>query len=533
MVPPWYDARQPQIGRPTVAPYPEEGPVTGLFIPVAVMVGGACVLAIEILGTRLLGPAFGVGLYLWSALIGIALAALAVGYAVGGRWADRGPNLTRFGALFLAAGIWTMLIPWLRGPVLAAVAGLGLRTAVLVSGTVLFFPPLLLLGMVSPYAIRLRASSLQDVGRTAGNLYALSTCASVAAAIGTGFWLIPALGVSRLVFMIGALLVATGAVGIVAGLRPRATVAAAALAVAVLAGGAAAAPREQADPARGLVAVVQSAYGEIRVVDHQGVRAMLIDGAPHSLVDLTTGAPAFAYVDVLEVAKRFFDVPGDMLLVGLGAGTVAKVFGADGWGVWSVEIDPVVTRLAREHFAFSDADGPVSHEDGRRFLIDHPETYDLVVMDAFGSSAVPFHLVTTEAFALVKSRLREGGLLAMNIEAVGWDDILVRSLAVTVGTRFAHVKVLPIVEPPSELGNLIILASDRPLDLPSELPAPADRWTTAYNQVHAWDNAFTVAAGRGQVLTDEHNPVAVWSDRINEAARAKNREWFGGSGLAW
>jgi spermidine synthase len=101
-----------------------------------------------------------------------------------------------------------------------------------------------------------------------------------------------------------------------------------------------------------------------------------------------------------------------MLLVGLGAGTVAKVFGADGWGVWSVEIDPVVTRLAREHFAFRFADGPVSHEDGRRFLIDHPETYDLVVMDAFGSSAVPFHLVTTEAFALVKSRLREGGLLA-------------------------------------------------------------------------------------------------------------------------
>lgn len=507
--------------------------MTGLFIPVAVMVGGACVLAIEILGTRLLGPAYGVGLYLWSALIGIALAALAVGYALGGRWADRSPRLTRFGALFLAAGAWTMLIPWLRGPVLAAVDGLGLRAAVLVSGTVLFFPPLLLLGMVSPYAIRLRAVSLQEVGRTAGNLYALSTCASVAAAIGTGFWLIPALGVSRLVFVIGALLVATGAVGIVAGRRPRAAMAAAALAIVGLAGAGAAAPREQADPARGLVAVAQSAYGEIRVVDHQGLRAMLIDGAPHSLVDLATGAPAFPYVDVLGIAKRFFAAPGDLLLVGLGAGTVAKVFGGDGWRVRSVEIDPVVTRLAREHFGFGDGDGPVFHEDGRRFLVDHADTYDLVVMDAFGSSAVPFHLVTKEAFALVKSRLRPGGLLAMNLEAVGWDDVLVRSLAVTVGTRFAHVKVLPIVEPPSELGNLVILASDRVLELDGDLPRPDDRWSAAYNLTHAWDNAFTVAAERGQVLTDEHNPVAVWSDRINEAARRKNREWIGGSGLAW
>jgi spermidine synthase len=507
--------------------------VTGLFIPVAVVIGGACVLALEILGTRLLGPAFGVGLYLWSALIGVTLAALAVGYALGGRWADRGPTLPRFGVLFVAAGTWSMLIPWLRGPVLAATDGLGLRAAVLVSGTVLFFPPLVLMGMVSPYAIRLRAGSLQEVGRTAGNLYALSTCASVAAAIATGFWLIPALGVSRLVFLAGALLVVTGAVGVVLGRRPRALPAALLAGLVVMAAAAGAAPREQADPARGLVAVAQSAYGEIRVVDYRDQRAMLIDGAPHSVVDLATGAPAFPYVDVLEIAKRFHDGPGEMLLVGLGAGTVAKVFGRDGWRVRSVEIDPVVTRLAREHFGFSDADGPVFHEDGRRFLVDHPETYDLVVMDAFGSSAVPFHLVTTEAFALVKSRLREGGLLAMNIEAVGWDDIFARSLAVTVGTQFAHVKVLPIVEPPSELGNLIVLASDRPLELADELPRPDDRWSSSYNVNHAWDNAFTVEAARGQVLTDEHNPVAVWSDRVNEAARAKNREWFGGSGLAW
>ena len=193
-----------------------------LYINLAVVIGGASVLALEILGTRLLGPTFGVGLYLWSALIGVTLAALAIGYALGGRWADRGPSLTRFGLLLLAAGLWSALIPWLRSPVLALVEGLGLRAAVLVSGTVLFFPPLVLMGMVSPYAIRLKADSLQEVGRTAGNLYALSTCASVVAAIATGFWLIPAMGVGRLVFLTGVLLMLTGALGLVVGRRPRA-----------------------------------------------------------------------------------------------------------------------------------------------------------------------------------------------------------------------------------------------------------------------------------------------------------------------
>ncbi len=501
------------------------------YTQLAVLVGGAAVLTLEILGTRLLGPAFGVGLYLWSALIGVTLAALAVGYALGGRWADRGPTPQRLGLLLLVSGAWTVLVPWLRAPVLTLVHGLDLRTAVLVAGTVLFFPPLVLMGMVSPYAIRLKAGSLQDVGRTAGNLYALSTCASVAAALGTGFWLIPALGVSRLTFLTGVLLLATGAVPLLPGLRAR-RLPVALLAIAfVTAAADRAAPRDNPNPALGLVALEQSAYAELKVIDYQEQRALLIDGAPHSIIDIATGAPAYPYVDVLEIPKRFYDAPGRLLLVGLGAGTVAKDYSRDGWKVQSVEIDPVVTKFARAHFGLTDADGKVDHADGRRWLVDHPDVFDLIILDAYGSSSVPFHLTTTEAFALMKSRLRPGGVLAMNIEAVGWDDILVRSLAVTVGRHFRNVKLLPIVEPPSDLGNLVLLASDNPLDLPDDLPSPPDRWSGDYNRTHAWDNAFTVAPGRGQILTDENNPVSVWSDHINVAARAKVREWLGNSGL--
>src|SRR5574341_855300 len=153
------------------------------FIYVAVIICGAAVLAIEILGTRVIAPFYGVSLYTWSGLISVTLAALSVGYVLGGRWADRGPQLHRFCLVIAAAGIWIFIIPWIRTPLLNAAEPLGLRTTVLIAATVLFFPPLALLGMVGPYAIRLMASSLEVVGRTAGNLYALSTASSVIAAV--------------------------------------------------------------------------------------------------------------------------------------------------------------------------------------------------------------------------------------------------------------------------------------------------------------------------------------------------------------
>jgi hypothetical protein len=118
----------------------------------------------------ILGPFYGVSLFLWSALITVTLIALSAGYAIGGRWADRGASWRSFYAIFAGAGLWTLLIPWMRRPVLVMAEPFGLRFAVLVAAFVLFAAPLTLLGMVSPYAIRLRASSLDVVGRTAGDL---------------------------------------------------------------------------------------------------------------------------------------------------------------------------------------------------------------------------------------------------------------------------------------------------------------------------------------------------------------------------
>jgi spermidine synthase len=501
-----------------------------------VFISGAAVLAVEILGTRILGPFYGVSLFLWSALITVTLAALSAGYWLGGRWADRGATLARLCQLPGLAGAWLLAVPWLKHPILAFTESLGLRLAVLVSAFILFAPPLTLLGMVSPYAIKLKTLNLTEVGRTAGNLYAMSTIASVLSALLTGFLLIPNVGVNRLTFIIGLILLLAAALGMFEKMGSRARTGAAV----VFLGGVLAlwfAPASRSTPARGLVALTQSAYAEIRVLDTSEGRHLLIDGGIHTIVDTLMLRSIFPYVAVVDLAQNLFARPGEMLLIGLGGGSVANNFSRTGWRVAAVEIDPVITRIAQGYFDFDSAAVPVHHMDGRRFLAIEKQQYDLIVLDAFGSSAIPFHLVTAEAFALMAARLRENGILVINIETVGWHHVLTRALAATLRRHFSEVLALPLAEPPDRLGNIVLFAANRELELKRELERDYFdqdyRFGANYHRVHAWDNRFSPDTRRAPVLTDDLNPVEVWSEAVNFAARKELHEYFEKSGLSW
>jgi len=497
-----------------------------------VSISGAAVLGVEILGTRILGPFYGMGLFLWSALISVTLAALAAGYALGGRWADRGAQPARLAFLLGGAGLWLIAVPWLRHPLLEATSDVGLRAAVLITSTLLFFPPLMLLGMVSPYAIRLRAHSLDEVGRTAGDLYAISTVASVLAAVATGFWLIPLLGVARLTVAIAlALFVAAAIAWLASGPRRSAILPVALALCGLLAAWSMARARETGGD--GTVFLAESPYAEIRVLDVDDVRYLLIDGGVHTAIEKSTERPLHPYVVVSELANDLFPAPGRMLLVGLGGGSAAATFAWDGWKVEAVEIDPVVVRVAREWFGLRASQVPVAQMDGRRYLHDMKDTRDLIYFDAYGSSAIPFHLLTDEMFGLAKSRLAPGGVLLLNLESVGWDHVLVRSVAATLRRHFAHVIALPIAEPPDRRGNLIVLAADRPMAIAdSVLGRPRDVISDDYEhwrvlqRNHAWDNRFEPSAEGAQVLTDDLNPVDVWAEDINRVARRELHELF-------
>jgi spermidine synthase len=285
-------------------------------------------------------------------------------------------------------------------------------------------------------------------------------------------------------------------------------------------------PLERANPQAGLLDVRQSPYSEIRVVDWEGMRILVLDGGVHTITQPDVWRTGFQYVVVLDAVRNLFDEPGKLCLVGLGGGSVAKSYSHTGWDVDVVEIDPEIVTVARQHFGFGEDEGRMFVMDGRRYFRTTPETYDLVILDAFGSSSIPFHLVTKESFATIKSRMNANGILALNVESNGWYDMLVRSLTATLHTSFAHVIALPIAEPQTQFGNIIILASDRSFEMNEQLLGnPFDYLEDEYwhwvvvERNHAWANRFEPKTAGVPVLTDDRNPVDLWSDELNRIAR--------------
>jgi predicted membrane-bound spermidine synthase len=175
------------------------------WLYIIVFLTGASVMVIELLGTRLIAPFYGASLYVWSSLISVTMIALAVGYFVGGHWADRAQR-TGLSLIIAFAALFTLMIPWATRPVLLATDPLGLRGGAFVSAMILFFPSLTLLGMVGPFAIKLSTSQLNGVGGSSGSIYAVSTLGSVMGTLLLGFFLFPLVGTRQILISMGLML---------------------------------------------------------------------------------------------------------------------------------------------------------------------------------------------------------------------------------------------------------------------------------------------------------------------------------------
>ena len=196
-------ASQPKAGKPGKVNAPQHDDKPGfhnlLMLYSTVIITGAAVMMIELLGTRIIGPFYGVSLIVWSSLISVTLMALAIGYFTGGKLADSaGP--VRLSHIVLFAALFTGVIPVVSEPVQSATDFLGLRAGALISALILFTIPLALLGMVGPFVIKMAAHRLDEVGTTAGSVYAVSTVGSVIGTLFLGFYLLPVAG-TRMVIM--------------------------------------------------------------------------------------------------------------------------------------------------------------------------------------------------------------------------------------------------------------------------------------------------------------------------------------------
>jgi spermidine synthase len=484
---------------------------------------GIGALATEITASRLLAPYFGSSTIVWANLIGIVLAALAVGYWIGGRVADRRPRASLLGYIVLAAAFCVASIPFVSKPFLdLTVEGLDEASAGAVIGSflavlLLFAPPVVLLGTVSPFAIRLAIASVATAGSVAGRFYALSTAGSLLGTFLSALVLIPAIGTQRTFLVIAALLAASAC--FVLGVRY--IVVAAALAALVLV------PPGAVKAQPGLLHEETSYYQYIQVVERSDGRRLLYlnEGvAVHSVWrpdSVLTGGVWDAFLAVPPVLDRPLR---RVAILGNAAGTVARALGVyypratiDG-----VEIDPAVSRVGRRYFELGDNPRLSVHDvDARPYLRSTDKRYDLIVVDAYHQPYVPFYLATREFFRLVRDRLAPGGIVALNVAAVPDDKRLVAA----IGATLAH-ELPQVLEWPALRFNTILLGLTEPVshaELERRLArGPAD--LDSLRELLARDARPVVPSGRA--WTDDRAPVEWLTDRmiISYAARGGRLE---------
>jgi spermidine synthase len=434
-------------------------------------------MCLEMMAFRILPPNFGDSLAVWGSIISVFLTGLTLGYFFGGMAADRRPHLAALGLVVLLAGLLVPPIPRYEQPLAEWIRALlpRARWSALPYALLLFGPSTMLLGSVSPFAVRLSSRSLARVGNVAGRLYALSTAGSICGTLFTAFYWIDVAGIHAITACIGWVLVATGVVLLAAALarrekrRPGAPPVMAIAALLLLPAAARAQDR--------VVFRQDTMYHRITVEDTGPWRELKFDRSSQSgILRSDPLRSMYAYTDGFHLAPIYRPGLKRVLFIGGGAATGPKQFHAfyPQVEVDVAEIDPAVIAVARRFFSFQpDARTTVTIQDGRQFLMTTRSLYDAIIVDAYYAESIPFHVTTVEFMRLLKRRLNPGGAAIFNVigSMRGSNSQLVRSEYKTIGQVFRSCAVFPILEAGEQsrdysrraVRNVLLVATEAPL----------------------------------------------------------------------
>lgn len=463
----------------------------------------------EIVGSRVIAPYIGTSTYTWTSLIGIILAALSLGYWLGGRWADRNPRVSVLAsAIFFAAGLISLTV-LIKEPVLSVISGRGLPVEVssLIAATLLFAPASVFLGFVPPYAVRLSVTSIETSGVTVGRLYALSTIGSIAGTFSAGFFLIPFLGTGRTLYLLAGVLFLLSALLAPFSVRPSRI----ALIVVFFLGVALTEGSRFMIGSMSNYHDIDTQYSRVRVFDTtkngRPLRAMAIDPYIYQTsMYLDTGESGARYLQYYGLAELFRGVPDRSLMIGgAGYGYPKKYLGDyPNASIDVVEIDPGMTRIAKLHFGLKENTRlRTIHMDGRAFLNQSGSAvYDAVYLDAFTSLfSIPFQLTTVEAVIEIKRALKPDGIVLVNLgtSIKGKGSLFLNAQVATYKKVFPYVKIFQTdpAKPPEKVQNVVLVACSKPLKRTVR--------DSSYDLL--LDNEIVEPRISAEVLTDDFAPV--------------------------
>jgi len=481
----------------------DHSPLPGWLATALVVGTSAAILVLEILAARLLAPYVGVSLETYTAIIGTVLVGIAVGAWLGGVAADRVDPRRLIPVLLVTGGALAIAtVPIVQA--LGSAGGAASIGGTLALAAIGFLPSATVLSAVPPSVVKLQLRDLDDTGATVGRLSAYGTAGAIVATFLTGFVLVAVAAVTTIIISVGVVLVVSGlALWITLppivrrSARTDITSASAFAGIGLLAAVAIGSPCDS-----------ETTYYCVTIeadADRASGRVLVLDDLRHSYVDLDDPT----YLD-FWYTRRFADVVEghasddglDVIHIGGGALTVPTWVQTTRPGSEQLvfEIDGELIDLVVDEFDRSTGPGTgveVTAGDARQSLRDvHDDSVDVVIGDAFGSRAVPWHLATQEFVAEVERVLRPGGLYALNV-IDGAQLSFLRAETATIASVFPNVQVvLSASTADGRIGNAVIVASDRPID--AERLDPEDGRLV--------DDIDTFVDGAA-VLTDDFAPV--------------------------
>ncbi|MDY6867526.1 MAG: fused MFS/spermidine synthase [Chloroflexota bacterium] len=442
------------------------------YLYVTVFFSGMTALAVELSASRLLGNVYGSSNLVWACIIGLILIYLTIGYWLGGKLADKYPEHRIFYRILLWGGFAVGLVPIISRPVLRVSANAFDRLQIpavvgaFVMVLVLFIVPVTLIGMASPFALKLALRDAKNAGKVSGRISAISTLGSFIGTFLPVLVLIPLIGTYRTFLFFSSLLMLIASIGYIINLNFKSWLRYSwmplILVLLWLFGAQGAGKLTE-----GMVYETESAYNYIQVIEEDSYRYLRLNEGQgvHSVYHPTQLNYSGPWSQVI-VAPFFNSSPHplnsveNIAIVGLAAGTTARqatvVYGdvnIDGF-----EIDPKIVEVGRDFFDMTQTNLNVVVQDGRWGLAHSDETYDIISVDAYRPPYIPWHMTTFEFFQIVYERLSDDGVMVINIGRSPLDRTLVNDLSTTIRQVFPTIFVTDL---PGSF-NSILFATKKP-----------------------------------------------------------------------
>lgn len=482
-----------------------------------IFTGGAVVMILELIGSRLLAPYLGTSIFVWSALIGIILGALSIGYYLGGKFSENNPRLEFLTQILFVSAMTIVFITIIAEPVLNFSMSLGVKFGSVLATLALFLIPSVILGMVSPYAIRLKIQNIESSGGVAGNLYALSTMGSIFGTFLAGFYLIPTFGSIQILFALALVLVL---ISLFKGKKTAKIILVIIIITLWLI--------NQSAESK-YVYEADSAYNHIRVVDSidkksgKDIRLLYLATETHSAIFKDSNEIFSSYHKIYLLDNLFKPEIKNALTLGAGA-YVAPVNFLSRYPeaeMTVVEIDPAVTQVAKDYFQLAGQERiNIIHQDARIFLNNNKEKFDVIYGDAFASFySIPFQLTTVQAIEKIYNSLEDDGVLILNVisSLEGEQSKFFQAEYLTLKKIFPQIYIFPTYfyneQGVNQHQNIIIFASKNPNRLTKEdLLKNADfeqkEWVG-----HFWEKEIKIDP-KLKILTDNFAPVDYYISKL-------------------